>query len=61
MAEHNVHVLTGEKNGLNDDLISGYADPGEEFAITFHQPGTYRYICGLHPYMQGYIVVKDGD
>ncbi len=56
-----MHVLRGEKNGLNDDLISGYADPGEEFAITFHQPGTYRYICGLHPYMQGYIVVKDGD
>lgn len=33
-------------------------DTGDHFAVTFTQPGTYRYICSLHPMMQGTVVVQ---
>ena len=31
---------------------------GETFSFTFDQPGTYAYSCGIHPAMQGTVVVK---
>jgi plastocyanin len=30
----------------------------EQFSFTFSQPGTYHYICSIHPKMSGDIVVK---
>ena len=33
-------------------------DTGESFAVTFDQPGTYRYFCSIHPQMEGTIVVQ---
>jgi YVTN family beta-propeller protein len=32
--------------------------PGATFARTFDRPGTYDYVCAVHPYMQGKIVVR---
>lgn len=60
VAEHNVHVLTGEKNPLNRDIVGRLAFPGEKFAITFHNEGSYRFFCDHHPYMQAYVVVESG-
>lgn len=31
---------------------------GQQFAFTFKKPGTYNYICSIHPYMKGKIVVE---
>lgn len=31
---------------------------GETFSVTFTQPGTYQYICGVHPEMEGTIIVR---
>lgn len=31
---------------------------GEGFGFTFSQPGEYNYNCGLHPSMQGKIIVE---
>ena len=31
---------------------------GEKYTFVFSQPGTYNYICSVHPHMQGTIVVK---
>ncbi|MDB5414956.1 MAG: hypothetical protein JWR10_3291 [Rubritepida sp.] len=31
---------------------------GERFEFTFAAPGTYGYFCGLHPHMQGFVVVE---
>jgi len=61
IAEHNVHVLQGEKNELSIDIISELVFPGETTAITFYHEGDYRYFCDPHPYMQGYVYVKDTD
>jgi plastocyanin len=60
VAEHNVHVLTGEKNPLGRDIVGQLAFPGEKFAITFHKEGNYRYFCDPHPYMQANVVVESG-
>jgi plastocyanin len=33
-------------------------DGGEKYSFTFDKPGTYRYICSIHPRMEGTIIVK---
>ncbi len=30
---------------------------GDTFSITYNQPGTYSYICGIHQYMTGTVEV----
>jgi YVTN family beta-propeller protein len=32
--------------------------PGAKFARTFDRPGSYDYICSVHPYMSGKVVVR---
>ncbi|HZT02839.1 MAG TPA: cupredoxin domain-containing protein [Steroidobacteraceae bacterium] len=33
-------------------------ESGSRFGYTFHHAGTYHYICTVHPYMHGVIVVR---
>ena len=33
-------------------------DTGDKFSFTFTTPGTYAYICSVHPHMTGAIVVE---
>lgn len=33
-------------------------DSGNRFGFTFRRAGTYHYICTVHPYMHGVIVVR---
>ena len=33
-------------------------DGGEKFTFVFDKPGTYEYVCSVHPPMHGTIVVK---
>ena len=37
--------------------VSQELSKGETFAITYGQPGTYAYVCGIHPYMAGSVEV----
>lgn len=37
---------------------SGNLNQGNEFSFTFTTPGTYDYICSIHPSMKGKIIVK---
>jgi plastocyanin len=37
---------------------SGALDIGNEFQFTFAKPGTYHYVCTIHPRMLGTIVVE---
>jgi plastocyanin len=39
---------------------SGILDPGGSFSFTFNEPGTFDYVCQLHPQMQG-TVTAEGD
>ncbi len=31
---------------------------GDTFSFTYDTPGTYPYICGIHPYMKGTVTVS---
>ena len=37
---------------------SGALDTGGEFHFTFDTPGTYHYVCTIHPRMLGTIIVE---
>ena len=32
--------------------------PGQKFSRTYDQPGTYDYVCSVHPYMMGKVTVQ---
>ncbi|MFD3706267.1 plastocyanin/azurin family copper-binding protein [Nocardia sp. NPDC058658] len=52
-APHNVQGI-GDKSMVINSPIT---DKGE-WSYTFTQPGTYRYMCTIHPDMRGTITVK---
>jgi plastocyanin len=43
--------------GANGEFHSKALDTDDSFSFTFAKAGTYAYFCGLHPQMQGRIVV----
>jgi plastocyanin len=45
----------GDKNGT---FKSAAMDTDDSFSHTFAAPGEYPYICTIHPYMAGKIIVK---
>lgn len=50
------HTVTAtDPAGLFD---SGTLDPGQAFEFTFAAPGTYQYMCVIHPEMVGSVVVE---
>lgn len=44
---------------IGKSLRSKTLDTDASFTFRFDQPGTYNYICGLHPHMKGKIVVTE--
>ena len=47
-------------NVVNKDKVfrSKALDTDDSFSFTFANAGTFDYFCGLHPHMQGKIIVK---
>ena len=37
--------------------VSQEMGKGDTFSITYAQPGSYSYVCGIHPYMTGTVEV----
>jgi amicyanin len=37
---------------------SGTLQTGQTYRLTFNSPGTYEYICTIHPSMSGKVVVR---
>ncbi len=56
--EHAHTVVSGTRGNPDGRFDSGLLKPGQRFTITFAQPGSYPYVCTLHPGMDGTIVVK---
>jgi len=48
------HTATAE-----GEFDSGTLGRGDSYSVTFEEPGTYRYICAIHPYMTAKIVVTE--
>ena len=47
------HSVVGTKGEFHSKAL----DTGNSFSFTFAKAGSYAYSCGLHPQMQGRIVV----
>jgi plastocyanin len=48
------HTVTSTDGAFD----SGIFDPGGSFAFTFNEPGSFPYVCQLHPRMQGTITAE---
>ena len=50
---HNVVNVGGQSR-----LFKSVLDGGDKYTFVFDKAGTYKYICSVHPRMEGTIVVK---
>ena len=48
------HTVNFHANGINSPSV---LNQGDKFSHTFSTAGTYAYICDIHPFMHGTIVV----
>jgi plastocyanin len=48
------HTVRSADSSFRSDAL----DQNDSFAFKFDKPGTYRYVCSIHPQMVGTIVVK---
>jgi plastocyanin len=48
------HTVTS----IDGRFRSGALDEGDTFKFRFDKPGTYKYVCSIHPKMMATIVVK---
>jgi plastocyanin len=48
------HTVTG----IEEPFRSGALDQNDAFSFKFSRPGTYRYVCSIHPQMVGTVTVK---
>jgi plastocyanin len=46
--------------GASDDPVihSGNLSKGQTYTVTFNKAGTYDYVCDIHNYMHGTIIVQ---
>jgi plastocyanin len=55
-------MWTNNDTVLHDVVGSGiesdYLQKGEKFSYTFEEEGTYPYICTIHPWMEGEVIVE---
>ena len=54
--DDNVHTVKDE--GGAEFQESEELEQGDTFTYTYANPGTYPYICGIHPYMKGTVVAS---
>jgi len=55
----NEDVFPHTASGL--EWTTDILDQGDKQVITFSDPGTFEYVCKLHPGMAGTVVVGDGE
>lgn len=55
-------MWTNNDTVLHDVVGSGiesdYLQKGEKFTYTFEEKGSYQYICSIHPWMEGEVIVE---
>ncbi|QCI69365.1 hypothetical protein E8M01_23250 [Phreatobacter stygius] len=53
-ADDSPHTVVAEGGTFQSPAL----DTGDKFSFTFTTAGRFAYYCGLHPHMQGVIVVE---
>jgi plastocyanin len=57
-AAHTVTFTSVPSGAAKPD--SGLISPGSFYSVTLAVPGTYQYVCSLHSWMKGTIIVRSG-
>ena len=52
------HTATAADDAQREMFDTGVIKKDKSAAVTFDRPGEYAYICDLHPFMKGTVVVK---
>jgi len=52
------HTATENADAKKPAFDSGYLQTGAAWRYVVQKKGTYNYICTLHPYMQGTLIVQ---
>jgi amicyanin len=47
------HTVNFDTGGINSNVLN----QNDQFSYTFSTPGTYAYICAIHPFMHGSVTV----
>jgi plastocyanin len=55
-ADPTEHTVSAEDGSFSSDPLGS----GTQFSTTFDQPGTYAYLCAIHPDMRGSVEVTSG-
>lgn len=50
------HTVAAQPSAFESDVL----DANERYSHAFTTPGTYRYICSIHPSMHGTVIVNRG-
>lgn len=50
-------VTAGDGSFDSGNIMTANVQPGASFSFTFTEPGTYEYVCTIHPRMTGTIIV----
>jgi plastocyanin len=54
----NTHAARHNAKARDDSWGTEDLDKGESQTLTFDTPGTWEYICSIHPYMEGVLTVR---
>jgi plastocyanin len=54
----NEDSTTHSVKSVDGAFVSQNLSQGQTFTTTFNTPGTFAYVCGIHPFMTGTIVVE---
>ncbi len=52
------HDSTAHEPAKSGSFDTGRIAPGKSESVRFTKPGTYHYICLIHPFMHGKIIVR---
>jgi len=52
------HTATAADDTQRSSFDTQVIKQGGSATVTFDRPGTYAYVCDLHPFMKGTVVVK---
>lgn len=53
--DSDAHTVTSQDNG--GPLASSPLNTGQTYSYTFTKPGTYAYLCTIHPFMTATVTV----
>ena len=51
--DQEAHTVTADDHSFGSPPLS----PGDKYYFTFTKPGTYHYLCTIHPFMTATVVV----